>query len=280
MYIAVAGNIGVGKSTLVELLCRTYGIKPFFEPNEENPYLTDFYADMSTWAFHSQVFFLSHKFRIHRELDQTPGIVVQDRTIYEDAEVFATALHQSGRMSDRDWKTYAELYHTICSSLRPPDLMIYLKCSIATTRKRIKLRGRPSEQAIETSYLKLLQKNYDDWLTRWSASDVLLLDTDRLDYITDLVDRLDVLDRIERRLPAGALLDRRAVPSAGLAASAAGPPSRGASTGAGTPAYEPSGPHVPALASPSPASTLPSRTGAEAASADPRAPPPEEEPLS
>jgi deoxyadenosine/deoxycytidine kinase len=197
---------------LVDFLCRTYGIKPFFEPNEANPYLADFYADMNAWAFHSQVFFLSHKFRIHQELDKTPGIVVQDRTIYEDAEVFATALAQSGRMSDRDWQTYSELYSTICKSLRPPDLMIYLKCSMRTIKERIVLRGRESEQSIPEAYLKLLQKNYDGWLKRWKSSQVLVIDTDRLDYITDLVDRLDVLDRIEGMLPAG-LLDRRAVPA-------------------------------------------------------------------
>lgn len=218
IYIAIAGNIGAGKSTLVEFLCNTYGVPPFFEPGVDggggdggdNPYLADFYADMKAWGFHSQVYFLTHKFRIHQELDKTPGIVVQDRTIYEDAEVFASALHRSGKMSERDWKTYAELYETICNAIKPPDLMVYLKCSLRTTKQRIKLRGRAMEQSIPTAYLKLLQESYDRWFARWTKSEVLVLDTDRLDYISDLVDRLDVLDRIERFLPRHAI-DPRAV---------------------------------------------------------------------
>lgn len=201
IYIAIAGNIGAGKSTLVDFLCKTYGVAPFFEPNDENPYLADFYQNMDAWAFHSQVFFLAHKFRIHQELDRTPGIVVQDRTIYEDAEIFATALHQSKRMSDRDYETYAELYKTICNSLRPPDLMIYLSCSLKTTKQRIKIRGRAMEQSIPSAYLKLLQDLYDRWLENWTACEVLKLDTDKLDYISDFVARLDVLQRLERYLP-------------------------------------------------------------------------------
>jgi deoxyadenosine/deoxycytidine kinase len=201
IYIAIAGNIGAGKSTLVDFLCKTYGVAPFFEPNDENPYLADFYQNMDAWAFHSQVFFLAHKFRIHQELDRTPGIVVQDRTIYEDAEIFATALHQSKRMSDRDFATYSELYRTICNSLRPPDLMIYLSCSLKTTKQRIKIRGRAMEQSIPTSYLKLLQDLYDRWLQSWTACEVLQLDTDKLDYISDFVARLDVLQKLERYLP-------------------------------------------------------------------------------
>lgn len=214
IYIAIAGNIGAGKSTLVDFLCSTYGVRPFFEPGvdadkdgkndpagNDNPYLADFYADMKAWSFHSQVYFLTHKFRVHQELDKTPGIVVQDRSIYEDAEVFATALHKSGKMADRDWKTYSELYETICNAIEPPDLMVYLKCSLKTTKQRIKLRGRAMEQNIPTSYLKLLQEAYDAWFARWTRSEVLVLDTDRLDYISDLVDRLDVLERVERYLP-------------------------------------------------------------------------------
>lgn len=202
IYIAVAGNIGAGKSTLVDFLCRTYGIQPFFEPNDENPYLADFYGDMKAWGFHSQVYFLSHKFRIHQELDRTPGTVVQDRTIYEDAEIFATALHESGKMSDRDWRTYSELYETICSSIKPPDLMIFLRCSMKTLRHRIRIRGRAMEQDIPVAYLKLLDRLYDEWIKRYAKSEVLVLETDRLDYLSDLVHRLDVMERIERYLPA------------------------------------------------------------------------------
>ncbi len=195
-YIAVAGNIGAGKSTLVDFLCQTRGVQPFFEPNEDNPYLADFYEDMPRWGFHSQVFFLSHKFRIHLDLDQTPGVVVQDRTIFEDAEIFATALHQMGHMSERDFQTYWELYQTIVRSLRPPDLLIYLRCSLKTVRKRIRLRGRPMEQAIPTSYLKLLDDLDEQWIARYER-DVLVIETDRLDYISDLEHRIDVTQKIE-----------------------------------------------------------------------------------
>lgn len=203
-YIAIAGNIGAGKSTLVDFLCRTYGVQPFFEPNEDNPYLEDFYADMKAWSFHSQVFFLSHKFRIHQALDQTPGVIVQDRTLYEDAEIFATALYQMGEMSERDFRTYSELYQTICSSLRGPDLLVYLRCPMRTLRRRIQLRGRAMEQDIPASYLKLLDKLYEEWIERYRTEgkgEVLVLDTERLDYLTDLVHRLDVMQRIERHLP-------------------------------------------------------------------------------
>jgi deoxyadenosine/deoxycytidine kinase len=200
-YIAIAGNIGAGKSTLVDFLTRTYGIQPFFEPNDDNPYLADFYRDMNAWAFHSQVFFLSHKFRIHQELDKTPGVVVQDRTIYEDAEIFATALFRSGKMSARDWKTYSELYQNILSSLRPPDLMIYLSCSMKTLNKRIKQRGREMEQNIPQSYLRGLHDLYEEWIARWNLSETVTIHTDKLDYISDLEHRLEVMRRVEKYLP-------------------------------------------------------------------------------
>jgi len=201
IYIAVAGNIGAGKSTLVDFLCRTYGVQPFFEPNEGNPYLPDFYADMKRWSFHSQVYFLSHKFRIHQDLDETPGVVVQDRTIFEDAEIFARALYEAGHMNERDYSTYRELYRSICRSLQPPDLMIYLRSSIRTLRRRIKIRGRAMEQDIPVGYLTRLQTLYAEWIGNYESGELLTLETDRLDYITDLVDRLDVMQRIEAYLP-------------------------------------------------------------------------------
>ena len=117
--IAIAGNIGAGKSSLVEFLNQTYGIAPFFEPNDENPYLPDFYADMKRWAFHSQLYFLSTKFNIHQQMDRTPGVVVQDRTIFEDAEIFATALHEMRQIDKRDWDTYWNFYRTILDAIRP-----------------------------------------------------------------------------------------------------------------------------------------------------------------
>lgn len=200
--IAIAGNIGTGKSSLVEFLTRTYGIEPFYEPNDENPYLPDFYQDMNRWAFHSQLYFLSNKFRMHQQLEMTTGVVVLDRTIYEDAEIFATALHDMGKFTGRDWDTYWNFYHTILNAIRPPDLMIYLRCSMRTLRKRIRLRGRVMEQDIPLSYLKRLEKLYEQWLVTYQSGEVLVLETDKLDYINDMVDRLEVMERIEALLPA------------------------------------------------------------------------------
>ncbi len=199
--IAIAGNIGVGKSTLVEFLSRTYGISPYYEPSEDNPYLPNFYEDMKRWSFHSQLYFLSNKFRIHQELDRMPGLVVLDRTIFEDAEIFATALHDMRYIDDRDWATYCAFYKSILDAIEPPDLMIYLRCSMRTLRKRIKLRGREMEEDIPLSYLKRLEKLYENWIESYDMSEILVLETDKLDYIHDLVHRLDVMERIESMLP-------------------------------------------------------------------------------
>jgi deoxyadenosine/deoxycytidine kinase len=200
-FIAIAGNMGTGKSSLVDFLSCTYRIAPFYEPNALNPYLPDFYKDMKRWAFHSQLYFLSNKFRIHQEADKTPGVVVQDRTIFEDAEIFATALHEMKYIDPRDWETYRNFYHTILDAIQPPDLMIYLRCSMRTLRRRIKLRGREMEQDVPLSYLKRLDRLYEDWISSWSYSEVLVLETDRLDYVNDLLHRLDVMERIEALLP-------------------------------------------------------------------------------
>ncbi len=199
--IAIAGNIGAGKSTLVDFLARTYGIQPFYEPNEENPYLKDFYKDMKSWAFQSQLYFLASKFRLHQELDRQPGLVALDRTIFEDAEVFATALYQMRKINKRDWQTYREFYEAILDAIRPPDLLIYLRCSIRTVRTRIRLRGRRMERDVPTSYLKRLDRLYEEWIDNYSMSEVLVLETDELDYIHDLVHKLDVMQRIEALLP-------------------------------------------------------------------------------
>ena len=199
--IAIAGNIGVGKSTLVDFLSRTYGISPYYEPSEDNPYLPDFYGDMRRWAFHSQLYFLSNKFRIHQELDRMPGLVVLDRTIFEDAEIFATALYEMRKIDERDWQTYWNFYQTILAAIRPPDLMIYLRCPMRALRKRIRLRGRAMEQDMPLAYLKRIERLYESWISSYDLGEVLILDTDNLDYIHDLVHRLDVMERIEAMLP-------------------------------------------------------------------------------
>jgi deoxyadenosine/deoxycytidine kinase len=146
-YIAVAGQHGrSGKSSLVKWLCQQFELTPFFEPHDENPYLADFYADMPRWAFNSQLFFLVKRFKIHRELEASGRGVVQDRTLDEDAEVFAAVPPPAGHINDRDWATYSDLYTSLRSELRPPDLMIYLRCEVKTLRKRIQMRGRPTSR--------------------------------------------------------------------------------------------------------------------------------------
>jgi deoxyadenosine/deoxycytidine kinase len=199
--IAIAGNMGSGKSTLVDFLARTYDVSPFYEPNDENPYLPDFYQDMKRWAFRSQLYFLSNKFRLHQELDRTPGVVALDRTIFEDAEIFATALHQMRKIDNRDWQTYWGFYQAILDAIKPPDLMIYLRCSMRTLRHRIRLRGRAMEQDVPLAYLKRLDRLYENWIDSYEMSEVLVLETDKLDYIHDLIHRLDVMQRIESVLP-------------------------------------------------------------------------------
>lgn len=201
-YIAVAGNIGAGKTSLVEFICKRFQVKPFFEPNDTNPYLADFYRDMRTYAFHSQIYFLAHKFRLHRELERNPGTVIQDRTIYEDAEIFAKNLFRSKCMSKRDYCTYRELYETIRQDLKPPEVMIFLRCSVRTMRKRIRQRGRDMEQQISVSYLRRLDSLYNEWLVSYDLSPVIQIDSDRMDYMTDLVHRLDLMKTIEKYVSA------------------------------------------------------------------------------
>jgi deoxyadenosine/deoxycytidine kinase len=196
-FIAIAGNIGAGKSTMVDYLCQTYGFHPFVEPNEENPFLDDFYDDMERWAFSSQISFLAHKFRIHLELMETAGTVVQDRTIYEDAEIFARHLHGMKAMSDREWETYQHLYQAMNRVLRPPDLMLYLQCGLRTTRRRIRKRGRDSEQDIPAEYLRRLNRLYGQWSEHYDLSPMVAISTERLDYISDFIHRRD-LDEILR----------------------------------------------------------------------------------
>lgn len=199
-FIAIAGNIGAGKTELTAFLCKKYGLKPFYEPNDQNPYLADFYKDMKTWAFRSQIFFLTHKFRLHRELERQSGTSLQDRTIYEDAEIFAKNLYRQRFIDKRDWQTYWELYENVAAALRPPDLMIYLRCPVKTLKQRIRLRGRKMEQDIPTAYLNRLNSLYEDWFTRYNMSPVLVLPTDTLDYLTNLVDRVDLFRQIEKHL--------------------------------------------------------------------------------
>lgn len=202
--VAVAGNMGSGKSSLVEWLRQQFDMVPFFEPNEENPYLSDFYADMSRWALNSQLFFLVRRFQIHRAVvrraAEDPRPVVQDRTLYEDAEVFAAHLHQAGHLDERDWGMYQDLYRTLRDEIRPPDLMIYLRCPLKALTQRIRRRGRAFEKGIPRSYLASLERLYEAWYARYDLSPSLVIETDRLDYVERLFDRLEVIQAIRERL--------------------------------------------------------------------------------
>lgn len=182
-FVAIAGNIGVGKSTLVGLLCDKLGWQPFYEPVTENPYLVDFYQDMRAWAFHSQIFFLTNRLRAHRQLLDHPTSVIQDRCVYEDAEIFARNLYQQGLIASRDFGAYWELYQVLSEFLPPPDLVVYLRASIPTLVNRIQRRGREYERQIGAQYLGQLNQLYDDWISRFNLCPILTVPTDDLDYV-------------------------------------------------------------------------------------------------
>lgn len=182
-FVAIAGNIGVGKSTLVGMMCQQLGWQPYYEPVAENPYLEDFYGDMRAWAFQSQVFFLTHRLRMHLDLLENPASVVQDRSVYEDAEVFATNLYRQGQMSERDYASYRKLYRLLCDMLRPPDLVIYLRASVPTLQQRIAHRGRDFESNISDEYLGQLNDLYENWINNFSLCPVLTVPTDQMNYV-------------------------------------------------------------------------------------------------
>ena len=182
-FVAIAGNIGVGKSTLVAKLCERLDSKPFYEPVAENPYLADFYANMGAWSFHSQIFFLTRRLRAHYDLAQHPGSVVQDRSVYEDAEIFAQHLFLQGFFKQRDYDTYRELYETAAQLLPPPDLLVYLRASVPTLMKRISHRGRQFERSITPEYLEGLNNLYESWLSNFVLCPVLTIPSDDLDYV-------------------------------------------------------------------------------------------------
>lgn len=199
-FVAIAGNIGVGKSTLTELLSNRLGWEPFFEAVNDNPYLSDFYDDMERWSFHSQIYFLSRRLRHHWQLLQRANSVVQDRTVYEDAEIFARNLYRQGSMSDRDYRSYCELYDVVITVLPPPDLIVYLRASVPTLKERIEKRGRSYEQSISTAYLEQLSELYEQWIEGFSLCPVLTVPSDDLDFVTNH-DHLDmIMEKVLERL--------------------------------------------------------------------------------
>ncbi|MCR5696936.1 MAG: deoxynucleoside kinase [Marinilabiliaceae bacterium] len=184
MYIGIAGNIGSGKTSLTQILCNRYGWEVYYENESDNPYLSDFYNDMSRWSFNMQILFFVRRFRALQKLLWSNITVVQDRTIYEDAFIFADNLYHMGLMQKRDYDTYKELFRTMENFIRRPDLLIYLRASVPTLLKQIKKRNREYEQNISPEYLQYLNERYENWIANYKG-DHLIIDVDGVDYVND-----------------------------------------------------------------------------------------------
>jgi deoxyadenosine/deoxycytidine kinase len=198
--IAIAGNMGVGKSTLTRLLAEHLGWTPFYEAVDANPYLADFYKDMRQWSFHSQIFFLSCRLRYQREIVNHPSSVVQDRTIYEDAEVFARNLHQRSNLCQRDYQVYRGLYEEFIQFLPRPDLIVYLKACIPTLIERIHRRGRDFEQDVSPLYLQQLNELYNAWIEDFTLCPILTVPADHLDFVRFSQDFTLIKEKIMEKL--------------------------------------------------------------------------------
>ena len=196
-FVGIAGNIGVGKTTFTDILAKHFGWKEFYESVADNPYLNDFYKDMHRWSFNLQVYFLHHRFSDHIEIMHTKKGVIQDRTIYEDVEIFARNLHQMRYMTDRDWQTYKELFKNMTQFLRKPDLIIYLRASTDTLLSRIKNRNRDFEKDISPEYLHSLNILYDRWINSCSDHNVLKIESDEFNIFNDNNKLQKILMQIE-----------------------------------------------------------------------------------
>ncbi len=205
IFISVAGNIGSGKSSLTGLLAQKFNWLPYYESVADNPYLSDFYGDMTRWSFNLQIYFLAHRFKIHKDLTEKPGSVIQDRSIYEDVEIFAKNLHKLGKMSDRDYDTYTNLFEDMTAYLQPPDLLVYLQASIPTLVNQIKVRGRDFEKDIDIKYLEELNDSYEKWIAGYNLGRVLIINKDNLDFVHSHNDFNFIIEKIEKDL----LLDLR-----------------------------------------------------------------------
>ncbi|MEI7523874.1 MAG: deoxynucleoside kinase [Mariniphaga sp.] len=200
MHIAIAGNIGAGKTTLTAILSKHYGWEAHYEDVEGNPYLNDFYHDMQRWSFNLQVYFLNRRFSQILDFRNAGKTVIQDRTIYEDAEIFAPNLHNMGLMSTRDFETYHNIFDLMGKLIQTPDLIIYLRASIPTLVQQIQKRGRDYEDTIRLDYLKQLNQRYEAWATRYPAGKILIINVDELNFAENKEDLSKVIDRIDARL--------------------------------------------------------------------------------
>jgi deoxyadenosine/deoxycytidine kinase len=196
-HIAVAGNIGSGKTTLAQLLANQYGWSPHFEEVEQNPYISDFYADMERWSFHMQIYYLNRRFQQILQIRQGQESVIQDRTIYEDAHIFAPNLHAMGLMSERDFHNYRNLFATLEQFIQPPDLLIYLRASVPTLVNQIQKRGREFEDAIRLDYLKRLNERYEEWIQGYHGHRLLVIDVDNNDFTQSRENLGRIVNQIE-----------------------------------------------------------------------------------
>ncbi len=199
MHVAIAGNIGSGKTTLTRLMSKQFGWKPHYEDVENNPYLHSFYEDMQRWSFNLQVYFLNSRFRQVVEIRRSGDNIIQDRTIYEDAHIFAPNLHSMNLMSTRDFENYMSLFELMSSFIQPPDLLIYLRASVSTLVEQIQKRGRDYEESIRLDYLKLLNERYEAWIDTYKNGKLLIINVDDMDF-NKPEDLSIVIDRVNAEI--------------------------------------------------------------------------------
>jgi len=200
MHVAIAGNIGAGKTTLTQLLAKHYNWEPQFEDVLENPYLEDFYNQMERWSFNLQVYFLNNRFRQLLEINENKKSVIQDRTIYEDAYIFAPNLHAMGLMTNRDYNTYVSLFNLMESVTKGPDLLIYLRSSVPNLVKQIQTRGREYETSISIEYLSRLNERYEAWIHDYNKGNLLIIDVDNINFVDEKEDLGNIINKIDAEL--------------------------------------------------------------------------------
>lgn len=199
-HIAICGNIGSGKTTLAEKLAKHYGWLPLYESVDQNPYLRDFYGDMTRWAFHLQIYFLNTRFKQVIQIRENERTIVQDRTIYEDAYIFAANLHQSGHITDRDYQSYLDIFNSMISFVKPPDLLIYLKADIPKLVQQIEKRGRDFEYSIRLDYLRKLNEHYENWIENYRLGKLVIIDVNKLDFMENTDDFSFIVSKVDLEL--------------------------------------------------------------------------------